>query len=59
MPSINVANDPDLARMGRKLVALTAYTAKDLKDSDALRAEVAKQAGAVLAQISDVYKNAA
>jgi len=45
--------------MGRKLVALTAYTAKDLKDSDALRAEVAKQAGAVLAQISDVYKNAA
>jgi hypothetical protein len=59
LPSINVANDPDLTRMGQKLISLTAYTAQDLRESDALRAEIIKQAGLVLAQISDAYKHAA
>jgi hypothetical protein len=31
----------------------------DLRESNALRAEVVKQADLVLSQISDVYKNAA
>ena len=52
IPSINVANDPDLKVVGRKLLVLTAYSAQDLRDSDALRAEVVKQAEMLLGQIS-------
>jgi hypothetical protein len=59
IPSINVANDPDLKRMQQKLVSLTAYTAQDLRESDALRAEVVKGAGAVLDGISQAYRRAA
>lgn len=59
LPSINVANDPDLTRVAQKLTALTAYTAQDLRDSDALRADVVKQAGLVLAQINEAHRKAA
>jgi hypothetical protein len=59
LPSINVANDPDLTRMGQKLLALTCYSAQDLRDSDALRIEIAKQAGLVLDGISIAYRKAA
>jgi hypothetical protein len=59
IPSINVANDPDLKAMGRKLMVLTAYSAADLKESVALRNEVVKQAQTVLDGISEAYKNAA
>ncbi len=59
LPSINITNDPDLNRIGQKLTALTAYTAQDLRESDALRADIVKQAGAILASINDAYKRAA
>jgi hypothetical protein len=59
IPSINVTGDADLTRMQQRLIALTAYSAKDLRESDALRAEVAKQAGKVLEGISEAYRNAA
>ena len=59
IPSINVANDMDLARMRQKLLSLTAYTAQELRESDTLRAEVAKQAGLVLAGIGEAYRRAA
>jgi hypothetical protein len=59
IPSINIVNDPDLTRMQRRLMALTAYTPKDLRDSDALRADVAKQASAVLAEIGVAHRKAA
>lgn len=59
IPSINVANDPDLSRMAQKLNSLTAYTAQDLRESDALRQEVTKQAGLVLAGINAAYRQAA
>lgn len=59
LPSINVAADPELTRIGQKLIALTAYGPQDLRDSDALRAEVVKQAGMVLVQINAAYKVAA
>lgn len=59
IPSINIANDPDLARMGQRLIALTAYTAQDLRESSSLRAEIARDAGAVLTQIGVAYKRAA
>lgn len=59
LPSINVANDPNLTRIGQKLVALTAYTSKDLKESESLRTEICKQASLVLAQIGEAYRNAA
>jgi hypothetical protein len=59
IPSINVTNDVELKRMQQKLISLTAYTADDLRESDALRAEVVKQAGIVLSGISDAYRRAA
>ena len=51
IPSINVANDPDLKVVGRRLLVLTAYSAQDLRDSDALRSEVVKQADLLLTQL--------
>jgi hypothetical protein len=59
LPGINIANDPELTRMQQKLFALTAYTATDLRDSDALRHEVIKQATAVLAGIGEARRLAA
>jgi hypothetical protein len=59
IPSVNVANDPDLARMGQKLTALTAYTPAELKESAPLRAEIAKSAGLILAGINEAYRKAA
>jgi hypothetical protein len=59
IPSINVANDAELSRIGQKLAALTAYSVEDLKAEPGLRAEIIKQAGAVLAGINAVYKRAA
>jgi hypothetical protein len=59
IPSINIANDADLTRMQRKLLALTAYSASDLRESDALRGEVVKQASAVLSDIGNAYRRAA
>lgn len=59
IPSINVAGDQELNRVQQKLVALTAYTAEDLKEDDNLRAQVAKQAGNLLAEISQAYQRAA
>jgi hypothetical protein len=51
IPSINVANDPDLKVVGRRLLVLTAYSSEDLKESVALREEVVKQAKILLDQI--------
>jgi hypothetical protein len=59
IPSINVASDPELTRMQQKLIALTAYTADDLREDDALRAEIIKQASNVLAGIGEAHKRAA
>jgi hypothetical protein len=59
IPSINVANDAELSRIGQKLAALTAYSVEDLKAEPGLRAEIIKQAGAVLAGINAAYKRAA
>ena len=59
IPSINVANDPDLKVMARKLLVLTAYSTADLKESAALRNEVVNQAQSVLDGISEAYKTAA
>lgn len=59
IPSINVANDPDLSRMQQKLRALTAYTAQDLRVDANLRADVIKQTGIILAQIGEIYRRAA
>lgn len=59
IPSINVTNDPDLTRMARRLVALTAYSNEDLKASESLRLEVIKQAHGVLADINEAHKQAA
>ena len=52
IPSINVANDPDLKVIGRRLLVLTAYSAQDLRDSDALRNEVVKNATTLLDAIT-------
>ena len=52
IPSINVANDPDLKVIGRRLLVLTAYSAQDLRDSDALRNEVVKNATSLLDAIT-------
>jgi hypothetical protein len=59
IPSINVANDPELLRMQQKLIALTAYTAVDLREDDALRAEIIKQAGNILTGIGEAHRKAA
>ena len=59
IPSINIANDPDLTRIGQRLFSLTAYTAQDLRESASLRADIARQAGEVLTQIGVAYKKAA
>jgi hypothetical protein len=59
IPSINVANDPDLKTVGRRLLVLTAYGSDDLKESAALRNEVVKQATLLLDQISNRAKDAA
>ena len=59
LPSINIANDPDLARMSRKLMALTGYTSQDLKESESLRADVVKQATLVLNDIGNRSRQAA
>ena len=56
LPSINVANDPDLKRMGQKLKMLAVYAPQDLRDSDALRRQVTQEAEAVLASIDAAYK---
>lgn len=53
IPSINIAADPDLTRIGQKLTALTAYTAQDLREDDRLRADISKQAGVILSQITE------
>ena len=59
IPSINVANDPDLTRIGQKLVALTAYMPKDLKESESLRADIVRQAALILGQINEAYRKVA
>ena len=59
IPSINLANDPELSRIGQKLTALTAYTAADLKASEALRADLIKQTSIIMGQIGEAHKIAA
>jgi hypothetical protein len=59
VPSINVADDPDLARIGQRLLSLTAYNNADLKEDEALRKDCIKQASAILGQIGEVYQRAA
>jgi hypothetical protein len=51
LPSINIAGKLDTARMGQKLMALTAYTGEDLRASEALRKEISKAASALLVEI--------
>ena len=59
IPSINITADPDLTRMQRQLLSLTAYTAKDLREDAKLRGEISKQASQVLAQITEAGRRAA
>lgn len=59
IPSINIAGDPQLARMQQVLVSLSAYTAQDLREDATLRSEVAREAGRVLSQIREQAKRAA
>jgi hypothetical protein len=59
IPSINIANDPELARIGQKLTALTAYSADDLKESEPLRSDLIKQTSIILGQIDAAHKIAA
>jgi hypothetical protein len=58
IPSINIANDPDLTRMQQKLNSLTAYTAQDLRDDEKLRADISKQANLILSQIDAMARAA-
>jgi hypothetical protein len=59
VPSINVADDPDLARIGQRLLSLTAYSNADLKEDEDLRKACIKQAGEILGQIGECYQKAA
>jgi hypothetical protein len=59
IPSINIANDADLARIGQKLSALTVYDNKELKTDEGLRKECIKQLSQILAQIGECYSKAA
>jgi hypothetical protein len=59
IPSINVANDPELKVVGRRLMLLTVYSTEDLKESVTLRNEVTKQAKLLLDQIGARAKDAA
>jgi hypothetical protein len=59
VPSINLANDPELTRIGQKLTALTAYSAADLKASEPLRSGLIKQTSIILGQIDAAHKIAA
>ena len=59
IPSINLTNDPELSRIGQKLTALTAYSAKDLKESEALRSDLIKQTSLIMGQIGEAHKMAA
>ena len=59
IPSINIANDPDLARVAQKLVSLTAYSADELKEDQSLCDEISREAGKVLTQINQLHKKAA
>lgn len=59
IPSINVANDPELNRMRQRLMSLTAYDNDDLKTDSGIRDVIVKQAAAVLAEIGAVHKRAA
>ena len=59
IPSINVAGDADLARIGQKLSALTVYNDDELKADEGLRKECIKQLTAILAQIGECYQKAA
>jgi hypothetical protein len=51
IPSINITNDPALARMQQRLTSLTAYSSADLKDSEELRNQTVKQATIILDEI--------
>jgi hypothetical protein len=59
IPSINIAGDDDLTRIGQKLSAMSAYSTADLKADAGLRADCVKQATAILATIGECYKQAA
>lgn len=59
IPSINIANDPELKRMGQKLRMLTVYSNEKLKNSAGLRSEIVQQATNILAGIDAAYRQAA
>jgi hypothetical protein len=59
IPSINVTGDADLARIGQKLAALSAYAPADLKVDVKLRDDCVKQTGLILASIGECYQKAA
>jgi hypothetical protein len=59
IPSINIAGDADLARIGQKLVALTAYSSDELKADPELCRQIAAAATLILADIGEAYQQAA
>lgn len=59
IPSINIAGDADLSRIAQKLIALTAYSAAELKEDKDLCDEIAKEAGKVLKQVNEAHRKAA
>jgi hypothetical protein len=59
IPSINIAGDPDLTRIAQRLIALTAYSADELKDDHDLCDEIAREAAKVLKSINEAHRKAA
>lgn len=57
LPSINIASDPNLTRMGQKLLSLSCYTGEDLRASESLRESIARQAGVILDEIKTAFHN--
>jgi len=54
LPTLNIASDPRLAEIGERMRSnLTAYDADALRENSTVRAEVAKEAQAILDDIAD------
>lgn len=53
LPSLNITGDPQLTAMVDRLVPLVAWDAKELRENDAVRKDVASKAQQILDQVSD------
>jgi hypothetical protein len=52
LPSLNITGDPELTAIVDRLVPLVAWDAKELRENDAVREDVAKKAQQILEQVS-------